>query len=214
MLHLTDSALAPAHLERVATIILERGLPLKWHGFVRLEPRFADPGFTRHLARGGCAMLQWGLETASPRLLDLMEKGVTPDLAGRVLESAAEAGIRNHVYLLWGLPTETDVDREQTLEFVEAHATALHDLNNALLNLPRRSPMHDLPARYGVTALRPFGHETDLSLYDDFLCGPSHPRLEARRWLDHRFYKSPAVKGVIGDLNDPFKANHSCFLGR
>jgi hypothetical protein len=72
--------------------------------------------------------------------------------------------------------------------------------------------MHEHPERYGITTLSPFGADTDLSLYSDFRCGASHPRLEARRWLGARFFKDPVVKGILGDLNAPFKENHSCFL--
>jgi len=212
MLHLTDSALSPPLLERVADIIHSRKLPLQWHGFVRLEARFAEPGLMTKLAQGGCVMLQWGLETASPRLLELMDKGVTPEQARAVLRNSAQAGIRNHAYLLFGLPTETEEDREMTLRFVQEETAVFHDLNASILNLPRRSPMHEAPERYGITALSPFGHETDLSLYDDFRCGNVHPRLEARQWLGRRFLKDPAVKAILGDLNAPFKANHGCFL--
>jgi len=212
MLHLTDSALAPAHLERLADVIARDRLPLRWHGFVRFEARFADPAFARHLAAGGCAMLQLGLETAAPRLLDLMDKGQHPELMRAVLRATSTAGIANHAYLLFGLPTETDAEREETLAFVEAEAAHLHDLNVAILNLPRQSPMHRHPERFGITAITSFGPETDLSLYDDFHCGASHPRVEARRWLDKRFYKSPAVRAVLADLRNPFAANHGCFL--
>ena len=59
-----------------------------------------------------------------------------------------------------------------------------------------------------------FGSATDLSLYSDFRCGASHPRLEARRWLAANFFKDPVVKAILGDLNAPFKENHSCFLPR
>ena len=212
MLHLTDSALPPRLLERVAEIVRQRGLPLRWHGFVRLEAAFADPGLAQRLAEGGCAMLQWGLESASARLLAMMEKGVDLPQARAALRSSATAGIRNHVYLLFGLPTETEGDREATLAFVQEEQSVLHDLNASLLNLPRRSPMHADPGAFGITRLSPFGVETDLSLYDDFRCGASHPRLEARQWLGRRFFRDPAVKGIVGNLNAPFKANHSCFL--
>ncbi len=212
MLHFTDSACAPNLLDRVAKTIQRGKLPLRWHGFVRMEAKFADPTFTRHLKEGGCTMLQWGIETASPRMLDLLDKGVDPDRARAVLRSASSAGIRSHAYLLFGLPGETDVDRELTLDFVRAEAAHFHDLNLSLLNLPRQSPMHRNADRYGITELRPFGGEAELSLYDDFRCGTSHPRLEARRWLGQHFYKDPAVKRLLGDLNNPFKANHGCFL--
>jgi hypothetical protein len=214
MLHLTDSALSPALLGRIADVIKERSLPLRWHGFVRLEARFAEAGFARHLAEGGCAMLQWGLETASPRLLELMDKGITAEQARQALRRSAEAGIKNHAYLLFGLPTETEADRDATLAFVRQESASLHDLNASILNLPRRSPMHDEPQRYGITHLSAFGSDTDLSLYADFRCGDSHPRVEARRWLGARFLKDPTVKELLGDLNAPFKENHSCFLPR
>jgi len=212
MLHLTDSALPPPLLDHVAEVIRSRRLPIRWHGFVRLEARFADPAFARRLASGGCVMLQWGLETASPRLLELMDKGVTVEQARQALRSSAAAGIRNHAYLLFGLPTETEADREMTLAFVQEEANVLHDLNASILNLPLRSPMHEQPGRYGITSMSPFGTETDLSLYADFHCGDVHPRLEARRWLAGRFLKQPGVKRILGDLNAPFKANHGCFL--
>lgn len=214
MLHLTDSALSPVLLDRVAEVIRRQHLPLHWHGFARMEARFAEPGFMHRLAEGGCTMLQWGLETAAPRLLEMMDKGVTPQQAKQVLRSSAEAGVKNHAYLLFGLPTETDLDREMTLAFVQEEAASLHDLNASLLNLPKRSPMHEQPERYGITALSAFGSDSDLSLYSDFRCGDSHPRLEARRWLSARFFKDPLVKGMLGDLNGPFKENHSCFLPR
>lgn len=212
MLHLTDSALSPALLDRVAAVVRRDRLPLRWHGFVRMEARFADPAFMAHLAEGGCAMLQWGLESASERLLRLMDKGVGRAQARAVLRAASGAGIRSHAYLLFGLPTETDLEREESLAFVQEEAAHLHDLNVSLLNLPRNSPMHAHPEAYGITAHLPFGDDADLSLYDDFRCGKSHPRLEARRWLGQRFFRDAAVKALLGDLKAPFKANHGCFL--
>jgi hypothetical protein len=212
MLHLTDSALPPAHLEHLAGVIARERLPLRWHGFVRVETPFGDPAFARHLAAGGCAMLQLGIESASPRLLELMGKGADPDGARAALRALHGAGIRSQVYLLFGLPTETDEDRELTLRLVEEEGLGIHDLNHALLNLPRRSPMHQHPERFGITRIVPFHPGTDLSLYDDFRCGASHPRVEARRWLDRRFLKSAAVRRIRGGLRAPFKANHACFV--
>lgn len=212
MLHLTDSALPPAHLAALADVIHREALPLEWHGFVRIERELADAAFVARLARGGCAMLQLGVETGSARLSRLLGKGTTPELARAVLRACAGAGVRTHVYLLFGVPTETDDDRELTLALVEQEGGSIHAINAALLNLPRASPMHRQPARFGITALVPFRAGTDLSLYDDFRCAGSHPRLEARRWLDRRFFKSPRVRAIGAELRAPLKANHLCFL--
>lgn len=212
MLHLTDSALPPRHLARLARDIARRRLPLRWHGFVRPERIFGDEGFVRLLAEGGCAMLQIGVESGSPRLLEAMGKGASVEGMRRMLRTAHGAGIRTQVYLLFGLPTESEADRERTLDLIEEEAEAMSDVNLAILNLPRGSPMHRHPRDFGISAIVPFHAHTDLSLYDDFRCGASHPRVEARRWLDHRFLKSRAVRDILGDLRAPFKANHACFL--
>ena len=122
MLHLTDSALPPAMLAHVAETIrgegISRGgaeaqrggtrLPLRWHGFVRVDPVFAEPGFARMLAEGGCAMLQFGVESGSPEVLERLGKGCDAELTRRVLRATAAAGIRNQVYLLFGVPSETE----------------------------------------------------------------------------------------------------------
>ncbi len=212
MLHLTDSALSPRHLLRLARIIERDRLPLRWHGFVRMEPAFAKPDVARQLAAGGAVLLQWGMESASPALLERLGKGLDPERARAVLRSCAAAGIKNHVYLLFGQPGESDAEREATLQFVAQERPCIHALNNALLNLPRGSAMHRDPDAYGITEIRPFSLDTDLSLYDDFHCGSGHPRLEARRWLGRRFFDSPAVRSIRADLKGPFGANHSCFL--
>jgi hypothetical protein len=209
MIHFTDSAMPPSHLGRVAEIIRRDQLPLQWRGFVRVERNFANPEYVRQLAEGGCAMLQLGVETGSQRVMDKLGKGGgDPALSRQVLKVLGEAGIRCYVYLLFGVPGETDEDREQTLAMVEDHQPHIHALNLAILNLPRGSPMSMNPEEYGITQIVPFHVDTDLSLYDDFRCGEVHPRTEARRWLDHRFAKSPAVRRIGADLRSPFKENH------
>jgi hypothetical protein len=54
--------------------------------------------------------------------------------------------------------------------------------------------------------------DTDLSLYDDFRCDGRHPRTEARRWLDHRFAKSAAVRRIGADFKSAFKEDHAWSL--
>ena len=212
MVHWTDSAVPPVALEQVADFIRRERLPILWHGFVRVESAFADPGFAIHLREGGCAMLQLGVETASPRLLRQTGKGTEPEGILRALRTTARAGIRNQVYLLFGLPGEMDEDRELTLSLMAEAQGAVHAINPSLLNLPIGSPMHRMAARHGITEVFPFGEDADLSLYVDFRCGSSHPRSEARRWLSRRFFKHPAVRAVQRHLRTPFKANHLCFI--
>lgn len=71
--------------------------------------------------------------------------------------------------------------------------------------------MHAHPEAYASRRACPSG-TTRTSRDDDFRCGKSHPRLEARRRLGQRFFRDAAVKTLLGDLKAPFKANHGCFL--
>lgn len=49
-------------------------------------------------------MLRFGLESASQKILDYMNKGTKVDVAEKILNLAARYGIRNHVYLMFGYP--------------------------------------------------------------------------------------------------------------
>ncbi len=93
-------------------------------------------------------MLQFGLESASERLLALSQKGIDLARAGRILELSAQEKILNYVYLLFGLPSETEEDRHTTLQFIAENHMAVHFINPALMNLPIGSPMERMPDRF------------------------------------------------------------------
>ena len=59
-----------------------------------------------------------GLETASDRLLTLMNKGVTVRQAAQVCSNLSNAGIMVHAYLMYGFPTQTAQETVDSLEIV------------------------------------------------------------------------------------------------
>ncbi|MBE0616541.1 MAG: radical SAM protein, partial [Proteobacteria bacterium] len=130
--HLTDDAVPPGTLRRLARRL--RGEGLHWYGFARLERQFLDPAFAHELAEGGCVLLQLGVETASQVLLDRMGKGTRAADAGRVLGNLTTAGIRTYVYLLFGLPGESPAEAEQTLAWAAEHAPWITFANLALFH--------------------------------------------------------------------------------
>lgn len=67
----------------------------------------------------GCTQIDLGVETASPRLLSLIDKRVTVELLEKVINICHEVGIKVKVFLQMGLPTETEEDRQLTLKFLE-----------------------------------------------------------------------------------------------
>jgi len=212
VIHLTDSCVPADTLDGLAKIIRERRWPIRWHAFVRLEKSLLQPGRLESWARGGCGLLQFGLETAAPELLKLMQKGIAIAQAAEILQQSAAVGIRNYVYLLFGFPGETAVHQSQTLEFVLQHQNAIHYLNNALFNLPKGSPIAQNPERFGIESVQPLpGEDRDLSLYLDFLDRHGSARQRARTFVQRAFLAEPSIRQRVNSLPPVFKSNHAIF---
>jgi len=176
-----------------------------------LEPALAEEATIAELAGGGCLMMEFGVETASPRLLQALNKGITPSRATTILRHCAAHGIRTYVYLLFGLPGETEDDREATLAFVAQHEESITFLNNSVFNLALSSPMALAPDQFGITEIH--NREDALSLYADFSTASVFPRVAARQFLNQRFLRQPSVARILRRTPPFFKANHAPFVG-
>jgi hypothetical protein len=214
VIHLTDSCVPPVCLDQLARLIRERHWPVRWYAFVRLEKALLEPGRLESWARGGCGLLEFGLETASPELLKKMQKGIAIAHAAYILRQSAAVGIRNTVYLLFGFPGETAEHQSQTLDFVLQHQDAIHYLNNALFNLPKGSPIAEDPSRFGIRSLCPMpGEDSDLSLYLDFVDQHGSARQRARSFVQHTLLADPVIRQRVHSLPPVFKSNHAIFAG-
>ncbi len=115
--HFTDEALPPKLLREVSEIIIERGLSVSFWGNIRFERRF-DFELCETLSRAGCIAVSGGLEVASPRILRLIEKGVSIEQAVESCAAFNSAGIMVHAYLMYGFPTQTETEALESLEVV------------------------------------------------------------------------------------------------
>lgn len=115
--HFVDEAAPPAVLKELALELLRRGVAIAWWTNIRLEAAFT-PDLCRLMAASGCIAASGGLETASDRLLTLMNKGVTIRQAALACRNLSNAGIMLHAYLMYGFPTETARDTIDSLEIV------------------------------------------------------------------------------------------------
>jgi hypothetical protein len=115
--HFVDEAAPPARLVDLAIALLERGRAISWWGNIRFEAAFTAD-VCRLLAASGCIAVSGGLETASDRLLALMDKGVTVAQAARTAHHLTRAGIMVHAYLMYAFPTETPQETMDALERV------------------------------------------------------------------------------------------------
>ena len=115
--HFVDEAAPPALMRSLAVEIIRRKLVVSWWTNVRFEK-----SFTRDLCvllkASGCIAVSGGLEVASDRLLQLIDKGITVSQVAKVNKHFTEAGIMVHAYLMYGFPTQTAQETIDSLEMV------------------------------------------------------------------------------------------------
>ncbi len=116
--HFVDEAAPPKVLFALAERLIARKVQVTWWANIRFEKTFANPVLAQKLKDSGCVAVSGGLEVASDRLLQLMNKGVTVEQVARVTRALSDAGILVHAYLMYGFPTQTAQETVDALERV------------------------------------------------------------------------------------------------
>jgi hypothetical protein len=70
------------------------------------------------MKQSGCIAVAGGLEVASPRVLKLINKGVSLEQVSNVAANLTHAGIMVHAYLMYGFPSQTAQETIDALEVV------------------------------------------------------------------------------------------------
>ena len=152
--HFVDEAAPPALMRSLALEIIKRNLTVTWWANIRFEK-----SFTRDLClllkASGCIGVSGGLEVASDRLLQLIQKGITVAQVARVNKHFTEAGIMVHAYLMYGFPTQTAQETIDSLEMVRQMFAAgiLQSAFWHLFTMTAHSPVGIAPEKYKVQKL-------------------------------------------------------------
>ncbi|BAV08381.1 Radical SAM superfamily protein [Filimonas lacunae] len=149
--HFVDEAAPPALMRALALEIIRRKMTVSWWTNVRFEK-----SFTRDLClllkASGCIAISGGLEVASDRLLELIQKGITVAQVARVNRNFTEAGIMVHAYLMYGFPTQTEQETIDSLEMVRQmfQAGILQSAFWHQFAMTAHSPVGLNPEKFGV----------------------------------------------------------------
>ncbi|WP_127125398.1 B12-binding domain-containing radical SAM protein [Pseudoflavitalea rhizosphaerae] len=149
--HFVDEAAPPALMRALALEIIKRKLVVSWWTNIRFEK-----SFTRDLClllkRSGCIAVSGGLEVASDRLLELIQKGITVAQVAQVNRNFTEAGIMVHAYLMYGFPTQTAQETIDSLEMVRQMFAAgiLQSAFWHLFTMTAHSPVGLQPEKFNV----------------------------------------------------------------
>lgn len=115
---MTDSTLNPI-ITDLSNELIKTGTVIYWDGFLRADQHVSNTGNTLLWRRAGFYRAKLGLESGSPRVLDLMNKRITVEQSEKALAALAYAGIKTTTFWLFGFPGETEEDFQMTLDFIE-----------------------------------------------------------------------------------------------
>jgi len=108
--------LGHGNLDQFSSEVIRSGINLQWMSFIRADTvKGVD---FELLKKAGCLELQLGLESASPEVLNAMNKKADPHIYRQVIEKALSAGINISAYFIFGHPGETESSIDTTLDFI------------------------------------------------------------------------------------------------
>ena len=150
--HFVDEAAPPALMRELALEILRRKLAVTWWTNIRFEKSFTKD-LCLLLKASGCIAVSGGLEVASDRLLQLIDKGVTVEQVAKVTRNFTEAGVMVHAYLMYGYPTQTIQETVDSLEMVRQlfEAGVLQSAFWHQFAMTAHSLVGMYPEKFGVT---------------------------------------------------------------
>ncbi len=114
--HFVDEALPPAIVKKFCEKLIAEQLKITWWGNLRFDKNFAN--IAELMSEAGCVAVTGGLEVASTRILEMIDKGITVSQVAKVTKSFTKNNIYVHSYLMYGFPSQTVQETVDSLEVV------------------------------------------------------------------------------------------------
>lgn len=147
---LTDSAIPSIYYNELADAIIREKLDVTLYSNARLEEGFCNEQLLNKLHRAGVRALQWGYESASERICNLMNKNVNFDKREKILEMTHKAGIANLIFIMFNFPSETEQEADMTIHFLKKYKNIITLPIISYFGVSEHSPIYNHPERFGI----------------------------------------------------------------
>jgi radical SAM superfamily enzyme YgiQ (UPF0313 family) len=105
------------YVSKLCSAMIERGINISWTSNSRVDT--VDGLLLRLMAKAGCWMISYGIESGSQKILDETGKGTRVEQAYEAVRYAKEAGIKTVGHFILGLPGETKESVEHTINYAK-----------------------------------------------------------------------------------------------
>lgn len=177
--YFSQDAMSPVFAEKVAEQIQRSGAAIRWGTDMRPEAALTAER-CRTLAAGGMLSAALGIESAAPRVLELINKGVGVETMIAAAKNLSAAGIAVEAMTFTDFPTETASEARRTLQWLEAQREALALFICGRFDLVDGAQVALQPEKYGIRELwRVAGDEFFSGLFYEEARPPKHEREQA-----------------------------------
>jgi radical SAM superfamily enzyme YgiQ (UPF0313 family) len=107
----------PKRVEKFCDLLISENLNINWACESRVNN--LSPKLIEKMAKSGCVGLYIGTESGSERMLKYMRKGETKEDFIEKLPIIHANGLTTYTTWVFGLPTETEKDRDDTRRFID-----------------------------------------------------------------------------------------------
>ena len=162
-----DSLAPPKTLRHVAQQIAANGDDIHWFAETKFEKPYTNPQLMETLGKGGCRFLQFGFESGSQRVLDLIDKGNDIERVDTILSLMKQNGIHAGVSWFIGFPTATPAEDMTTYDFVASREDRIAlSVYAGTFMLGRDTLVYANPDRYGIKILEKEDGSVDYEMKD------------------------------------------------
>ena len=95
----------------------KKGKEIRWCCQTRADT--VDREILEKMYDAGCRLVHFGIETGSPRMLEVANKMTTLDKIEDSVNAAMDVGMDVACFFMFGLPTETEDDMNETIRFAK-----------------------------------------------------------------------------------------------
>ena len=148
-IYLCDECVHAARLGKISENILSEGLQINWFALSRFEDNLTGE-ILKKARKAGCVGLSFGLESASKRVLNRMNKGIDVYEAERILKRLHELDIWTNVFTIIGYPTETREEAMETVNFLLKNASFIDCSQTAKCRLEVGSTLYKHKEKLGI----------------------------------------------------------------
>jgi hypothetical protein len=145
-----DDDFTVKHLKNIIEVLE----PLNVQWWCQLRPVKGIISLLPQLYSAGLRSVAWGVESGSPKVLDLINKGTKVEEVEMVLCEAKKLGIKNMLYIMFGFPGEMEKEFLETINFLENNSESIDLISTSVFGLQQGSKIFQNPNKFGVEDIK------------------------------------------------------------